>query len=63
MQIKKAVKEHTHIKKETIINNSHATRVPRDLADLTASMVHAAGRTERSASTLLLLPAFGDDNP
>ena len=27
MQIKKAVKEHTHIKKETIINNSHATRV------------------------------------
>ena len=36
MQIKKAVKEHTHIKKETIINNSHATRVPRDLADLTA---------------------------
>lgn len=29
MQTKKAVKEHTHIKKEKIINNSHAvTAVP-----------------------------------
>ncbi len=34
MQTKKAVKEHTPIEKETIINKSHA---------VTASMVHAAG--------------------